>query len=408
MTRGKKQIMVQLAPGKKSKKNKTQNKEAAKISAVGQLLRLAGSTGGGALGTYLGAPGMGTMAGNQLGAALSKWLGFGDYTVNSNSIVKANNGTIPAMHSTNQSVVVRHKEYIGPVKSSVGFKLQYSLPLNPGMSDTFPWLYDVAHRFQEYTIRGMVFHYVPSSGAAVSGSSPALGNVMIQTTYRTTDEPPENKLELLNEYCASEAPPNESFAHPIECDPRENPFSVHYIRSKDLAVGEPVMMYDVGRTFVATQGQLADGNILGDLWVTYEVELKKPQLRSAATTTDMQFDAYNSSTTSMFVSQRSVSGPRYMTFDVNQIIVNPRQGDTFLVALNWWDANLSAASLGTAVLSNCSVTLGGNTITSGSANFCTILLVNVVDQTLPATINFSGNLFTGTMTKVSTYISRTN
>lgn len=227
-------------------------------------------------------PAAGGALGTSLGASLSRWLGSGDYTVSQNSIVQkmSPNGTIPAMHAESQTIVVRHKEYIGPVRGSTTFTVQQQFALNPGMSETFPWLSQVAARFQEYRIRGAVYHYVPTSGTAVSGSNPALGSVMMQTAYRANESPPRSKVEMMNEYWSSEASPNEAFCHPIECNPKENPFNVQYVRNGTIPVGDSVLMYDAGKTFLATSGMPATGNIVGDLWITYEVELRKPVLES--------------------------------------------------------------------------------------------------------------------------------
>jgi hypothetical protein len=210
-------------------------------------------------------------------------MGQGDYEVASNSIVKSAraNPQIPVMHSSNQTVVVRNREYLGQVNSSQTFSVQGFFPINPGRDDTFPWLSQVARRFQEYTLKGMVFHYVPTSGSI--SSTQALGSVMMQTTYRSTDLPPTSKIEMLNEYWANEAVPYDSFCHPIECDPRENPFNVQYVRSSEVPLGDNKMMYDLGTMYIATSGQSADGVVLGDLWVTYEVELRKPLLMSNVT-----------------------------------------------------------------------------------------------------------------------------
>jgi len=138
----------------------------------------------------------------------------------------------------------------------------------------------VAARFQEYRIRGMVYHYVPSSGTAVSGANAALGTVMMSTSYRATDVAPTSKLEMLNEYCSAENSPAEAFCHPVECDPRENPFNVQYVRTGEVPAGDSRMLYDLGITYVAVSGQQANDNVLGDLWVTYEIELKKPIVSS--------------------------------------------------------------------------------------------------------------------------------
>jgi len=150
----------------------------------------------------------------------------------------------------------------------------------------------LAANFQEYRFRGIVFHYVPSSGNAVSSTNPALGTVMFQTSYRASDTAPTSKLELLNEYWASENVPNEPFCHPIECDPKENPFNIQYVRTGDVPTGDSRLMYDLGVTHVAVQGMQTTGNIVGDVWVTYEVELKKPIISSNATAS-VNYAAYD-------------------------------------------------------------------------------------------------------------------
>jgi hypothetical protein len=179
--------------------------------------------------------------------------------------------------------VVRHKEYLGEVFSSEGFVVRQSFELNPGNSSTFPWLSGVASHFQEYKIRGLVFHYVPTSGSAVSSTNAALGSVMLQTSYRSNDAIPSSKVELLNEYCSNESVPSEPFAHPVECDPRENPFNVQYVRSGAVPQGDSKLLYDLGITHLAVSGQQIGGKAIGDLWITYEIELKKPILESNVT-----------------------------------------------------------------------------------------------------------------------------
>lgn len=258
---------------------KVAKKEERELTRLGTALRAFGTIGGGALGGLIGQGGVGSSIGRSLGATVSKWLGSGDYRVKSNTLLSPD-GTIPSMHDNSQSVVIRHKEYLGEVKSSQTFSTQMSYALNPGLSYTFPWLSDVASRFQEYRIRGMIFHYVPTSGNAVSSTNPALGSVMIQTSYRASDTDPASKIEVLNEYWASEAKPDTAFCHPIECSPDQNPFKTQYVRTGAVPAGDNVLFYDLGRTFICTSGMQTTGNPVGDLWVTYEIELRKPVLNS--------------------------------------------------------------------------------------------------------------------------------
>lgn len=116
-----------------------------------------------------------------------------------------------------------------------------------------------------------------------STTSPSLGTVMLQTSYRSNDTAPSNKVELLNEFWSNEVVPTEPMAHPIECDPKENPFNVQYVRSGAVPSGDTSLMYDLGVTHVAVSGCQVDGKVLGDLWVTYEIELKKPLVASNST-----------------------------------------------------------------------------------------------------------------------------
>ena len=153
------------------------------------------------------------------------------------------------------------------------------------MKVTFPWASSIARSFQQYRIKGMVYHYVPTSGS-IATASPSLGSVMLQTVYRATDAAPSSKVELLNEYWSSEVVPSDTLAHPIECNPMENPYNVQYVRSHDPPAGESRLLYDLGTTYLAVSGQQASNQVLGDLWVTYEIELLKPIITSDVITND--------------------------------------------------------------------------------------------------------------------------
>jgi len=215
--------------------------------------------------------------GTDLGASISRWLGSGSYEVSNNSLVSKASSGIPMMHNTSQSVIIRHREYVTDIAGNTGFAIVATLPLNPGLSVTFPWLSTIAQQFQEYTFKGLVFHYVPTSGDAIASTNSALGSVIISTNYRSTDPAYTNKQQMLNEYFSGDAKPSESFCHPIECNPKENPFNVQYVRVGAVPSGQDQKMYDLGQTYVATNAQQT-AFTCGELWVTYEVELRKPVL----------------------------------------------------------------------------------------------------------------------------------
>lgn len=271
----KRQVLV------KQKKQRVQvaTKPRPPPTRLGGALRTLGGLGGRLLGGFAGQGDIGSQVGTNLGASISKWLGSGDYAVASNSLVRESaSGYIPMMHKDAQTITVRHREFLTEVTGKIAFTVLRTFPINPGLALTFPWLAAIASQFSEYTVKGMVYHYVPTSGNAVSTTNAALGSVMLQTSYRATEAVPVSKVELLNEYWANESKPSDTFCHPIECDPKENPFNVQYVRTGDLATTENQLMYDLGSTRLAVSGQQADDIVLGDLWVTYEIELRKPKM----------------------------------------------------------------------------------------------------------------------------------
>jgi len=367
------QVRVQALPAR-SKKNE--------VTAVGRALRALGGLGGGALGGYLGNPGLGSAAGSGIGAMVSKWLGQGDYVVSSNSLLSSvkPDGTIPAMHKDGQSVIVRHKEFLGEIRGSTDFVVQKRYPLNPGDQSTFPWLSAIAAQYTEYKIRGMIFHYVPTSGMAVNSTNPALGSVMIQTSYRATEAAPASKIEMMNEYWATEARPSETFCHPIECDPKENPFNVQYVRNSSVSSSENILMYDLGVTTVCTTGCPATGNVLGDLWCTYEIELKKPKLASINTE--------NSLTASILGQGTAVTAPapfdintRYSSINgivatVSGFAVSGEVQGTYLVAFS--GSGLSAlSSSGINLGSGITVAFSSQVNAAGSSSAVSVAVVRI-------------------------------
>jgi hypothetical protein len=239
------------------------------------------------------------------------------------------------MHNSGQKIVVRHKEFLGEITSQSTFGVQRSFTLNPGLHATFPWLANIASSFQEYSIKGLVFHYIPTSGSAVSSVNAALGSVMLQTSYRSSDRPPSNKAEMLNEFWSSEGVPAEAFVHPIECDPKENPFNIQYVRTGRVPAGDSQLSYDLGVTHVAVSGCQSDGNALGDLWVTYEIELSKPIVSSNVTFRSAYTEVGNAfaTPTNLFGSGASATGTFEVTYNANSVTLPKGLVGNFLFTL---------------------------------------------------------------------------
>lgn len=392
------------------------------VTRLGGLLRTLGGLGGSAVGSIIGMPASGGAVGTGLGASLSRWLGSGDYEVNKNSIVNKleMSGSVPEMHKSDQTVIIRHREFVTTINSSIGFAVQASLDINPGNYYLFPWLAGIASRFQEYKIRGMVYHYVPTSGSAVASTNAALGAVMLQTSYRASDSSPASKIEMLNEYNSNESVPCDAFCHPIECDPRENPFNIQYVRSNTTASVEDKLLYDLGTTHVAVQGCQTNGNPIGDLWVTYEIELKKPLVSSNIAQTVRSFSALTTSTfvTDIFAGTQTTLGALPVTLSSGNTMTFARGvTGTFTASLRFTSAWTSLTAWTAPVLTNCSYTFGPPgfnflrtvaTTATGLDGPVGQIWFQILDPSLPASITWTAPTATGSMSGIALCVTPFN
>lgn len=183
---------------------------------------------------------------------------------------------------SNGAVIMSHREYLGDVYSATvaGEFAITKYPLNPGNEDTFPWLNRMAVNFQEYTLLGVLFEYRSMSGDALTNLNTALGSVIMATNYNAAAPDFTSKVEMENTQYAQSIKPSSSVTHPIECSPRQTAVSTTlYVRpsNKEL-INEDIRLYDWGNFYIATTGFQGVGVNCGELWVTYQVALRKPLL----------------------------------------------------------------------------------------------------------------------------------
>jgi len=260
-----KQLNLQIAP--KQKKGKPFRKVGGKVGSIF-----------GPMGNHLG-----KMAGSALGAL----FGSGDYsdhyinTVHTNSIINPTTN-VPQVFSGvsgKGGIVVRRREYLTDIISSATantFSSQ-TFPLNPGMAKTFPWLNNIAENFEQYRIRGMFFEFVSMSGDATASVATSLGYVAMATQYDALDPPLSSKMQLENYDMAQSCKPSRSQIHGIECKASSSTLVNLYLRNGDQIAGSDLRMYDFGVFNIATSAPGTSVN-LGELWVSYDIELFKPRL----------------------------------------------------------------------------------------------------------------------------------
>jgi hypothetical protein len=213
--------------------------------------------------------------------------GFGDYELETNSLLAAaTNGKqgneVPIMHNSKVVNIIRHREYIGDIFGSTSdFKLD-TYRINPGSEKTFPWLSPIASSYTNYRLRGAMFEFVTL--ATDYAALPYLGYVAMATNYNAIQPEWLTKKELENSEYASSAKPSETFCHPVECKKSMLAIDELYIRKDNTVITGDPRLYDLGNFYIAVGGQQSN-SIIGELWLTYEVEFFFPVLARGGSAT---------------------------------------------------------------------------------------------------------------------------
>jgi hypothetical protein len=191
--------------------------------------------------------------------------------------------------------IPRRSEFLADVVGSVGFaNSTINIPINPGLSASFAWLSQIAPAYEFYRFSYLAYEYRSTSGEVVSGNNPAIGKVVLATNYDVLDVPFEDKREIENyEGNASGAPNQPIIRHVVNTNGKRMgqvlPYTERYVRSGAVPSNSPLggsgdpHAYDIGLFQLATSGMPADGNVIGELWVTYEIDLIKPKQNNLST-----------------------------------------------------------------------------------------------------------------------------
>lgn len=233
---------------------------------------------GAGLGAYLGGPpgaALGHVLGGGVGALASRITGFGDYKVSKNAILHPQETPL-FRPETNGNVVLAYREYLFDVISSAtpGAFTANTVAVNPGQPFCFPWLSNIADNYQEWCPLGIVFEFVSNSADALNSTNTALGSICIASSYNPYDLPFQNKQQMEQSFFSNSCRPSSNLMHALECDPVQTR-PVFNIRQSDVPTGADRRLYDLCNTTIATVGMQGTSVNVGELWITYMIELRK-------------------------------------------------------------------------------------------------------------------------------------
>lgn len=219
-----------------------------------------------------------------LNGKLQRLIGSGDYEmsadVNYNSLVKPGPIRHPKHFSSGETTRIRHREYITDILtgSSAGVFSNNTFPINPGLALTFPYLASIAQNYEEYVFHGLTFEIVSTTSSYNTNS--AMGSMIVSMEYNSSAPAFISKPQMENSAYAVSARFDRNILYGVECASNvQNSYYVRYSNTNAI----PITATDLGYLQVATQpaATFPVNSVVGELWVSYDVELSRPRLSPA-------------------------------------------------------------------------------------------------------------------------------
>ena len=201
--------------------------------------------------------------------------------------------TIDPAEDETGALTVQHTEYIKDIYG-IEFSGDPLVPttnmssdivvINPGKAESFPWLSQIAANYEEYEIKQLMYCYKSKVSDNLTSSDGQVGSIIMFTEYNANDAMKKTKQQLLQAYGTTNALINTSdVLHGVECDISKLKGDGHkYVRTENLSTSIDKSDYDWAKLQVAvvdTPAQLSN-QVVGELYVSYTVVLRKPRLFS--------------------------------------------------------------------------------------------------------------------------------
>jgi len=247
---------------------------------------------GAALGGYLGGV-PGSALGRRAGKMFRTVTGMGAYQYDPN--LPPNE--VPSFGGASLEdgeLILCKREFIASLSESANNGGAFSirtLRCNPGNALMFPWFSQIAANFEEWVPMGMIVMFVTLSSPINNSTTGGLGlgSVAMAADYDAYDTAPTSKQYLLQTWKVKEDRPSNPSRLEIECKPSMNTRKAYYIRTQDGVPGD-LREYDLCSVFICTEGipNATSIQILGDIYVTYKIKLRKPILTISQIPTPIQ------------------------------------------------------------------------------------------------------------------------
>jgi len=208
----------------------------------------------------------GTMAAN---GALD-FMGVGDYKAN--SLIRRG-GNLPSVRAPSRHSSGNDRftgtDYMDILESDSDVAFT-SWIINPMNTSVFPLLSSEAQLWETWKMHGLVFTFISQSGMVVSGTDPNLGIVAMAFQTDVHDEIFDTDRDMLNYSDVVVAKTCDTVFLGVECDMRDLPYNWYFNETND----DSSRVANMGRLTFMSAGQPDTGDMIGRLYVSYDVEFE--------------------------------------------------------------------------------------------------------------------------------------
>lgn len=171
---------------------------------------------------------------------------------------------------TKGDIRVSHSEYVTTIPGSVLFAAtQYQI--NPGNPVLFPWLSQIATRFESYSFNSLTIRLLTRAPTSIGGVQ------VLTVDYDAADASPQTMAQARSYRSAVAGAPWEDISFTASKEDLHKQKSNFVRTGVSLPTGTDIRLYDIGELFVITEGQAAT-TVISELVVSYDITLMTPQL----------------------------------------------------------------------------------------------------------------------------------
>jgi hypothetical protein len=211
--------------------------------------------------------------------------GRGDYTSMNSLVNGGGDSVVPKFAPDGSSVTISNVEYVKDIYAP-GTNTPFSISafaINPGLPVAFPWLSQIAANYQEYELMQCIYTF-KSTIADFAAASGQVGQVIMATQYNPSLEVFADKETMMMYEGSMSCKTSSSMLQGVECDPAKLAATTgrKYVRTGNVSSSEDLKEYDQGVLNIALLNPPTTylGQVMGELWVSYTVTLRKPRLNA--------------------------------------------------------------------------------------------------------------------------------